>query len=127
MSETDRKPDEPDRKPHDPSPGVASVEEALRLMREFYREGEGGPVADAVSAALLTVLGSGPSVATLQSLIAANQASGVMYQNAVANQQLTNVLGMVATMNCVQVLLDKEPSIPWPDISRRTGGWNEQG
>lgn len=127
MSETERKPEEPDRRPEDPLLGRASVEEVLRLMRELYREGEGGPVADAVSSALLTVLGSGPSVATLQSLIAANQASGVMYQNAVANQQLTNVLGMVATMNCVQVLLDKEPSIPWPDISGRMGGWNEQG
>ena len=39
-----------------------------------------------------------------------------MFQNAVHNQQMTNVLGMVATMNCVQGLLDKQPNVPWPDI-----------
>lgn len=121
----EQQPDAPESKSAGSKASMAAVDDVLKLTRELCRDGDSGPVVDAVSAALLAVLGSGPSVATLQSLIAANQASGVMYQNAVANQQMGNILGMVATMNCVQVLLDKEPTIPWPDVQWRTGGSDE--
>ncbi len=54
----------------------------------------------------MLILGSGPSVAAFESLLAANGASGVMYQNAVANQQMTNVLGMAMTAKAVRYMMD---------------------
>ncbi len=54
---------------------------------------------------LLTILGSGPAVAKFDSIIAANQADGLMYANAVHQQQMTNALGMAVMAKCVQVML----------------------
>ena len=59
-----------------------------------------------LSAAMLSVLGSGPSSAALDSTLAANQANGSLYYNAQENQQIANIIGMVTTMNCVQQLLN---------------------
>ena len=110
------------------SQSFGTVEDVLRLTMELCRDPKTAPIADSVASTLLAVIATGPSVATLQSLIAANQASGAMFQNAVANQQMTNVLGMVATMNCVQALLDKPASIPWPDVPDwRVGEPDDEG
>ena len=95
---------------------LGDFEEILKLMLELSKNPATAPAAESVANTLLTVIGSGPSFAAMQSLVAANQASGLMYHNAVANQQTTNILGMVATMNCVQALMDKPSVIPWPDI-----------
>ena len=100
-------------------------EDVLKLTLELCKDPKTAPIAEGVANTLLAVIGSGPSFAAMHSLVAANQASGMMYHNAVSNQQMTNILGMVATMNCVQVLLDKEPTIPWPDLQWRTGGSDE--
>ena len=82
-----------------------------RVWREFmhlFRRLEDRPspeLTDALSESLLTVLGSGPSFATLESMLAASQADGLMYYNAVANQQRTNLLGMALTARCVNTML----------------------
>ncbi|WP_372784957.1 RebB family R body protein [Phenylobacterium sp.] len=104
------------------SQSFGSIEDALRLTMELCRDPKMAPIADSVASTLLAVIATGPSVATLQSLIAANQASGAMFHNAVANQQMTNVLGMAATMSCVQTLLDRPGNVPWPDIAEWAGG-----
>jgi hypothetical protein len=98
---------------------LGDYEEVLKLAMELSRNPATAPIAESVASTLLTVIGSGPSFAAMQSLVAANQASGMMYHNAVANQQTTNILGMVATMNCVQALMDKPSVVPWPDIGPR--------
>lgn len=98
------------------SPNMGEFEDILKLMLELSKNPATAPSAEAVANTLLTVIGSGPSFAAMQSLVAANQASGLMYHNAVAQQQTTNILGMVATMNCVQALMDKPSVIPWPDL-----------
>jgi hypothetical protein len=85
-----------------------SYEDLLKFFREIYRDGEGTDpkVTDAISQALLTVLGSGPSFAALETLVSASQANGLMFQNSVSLQQRTSILGMVATARCVKSLLD---------------------
>ncbi|HWA90856.1 MAG TPA: RebB family R body protein [Rhizomicrobium sp.] len=55
---------------------------------------------------LLTILGSGPSVAAFQSMLQAQAANGLMYYNAVANQQKTNILGMAMTAMTVRFMLE---------------------
>jgi len=95
---------------------LGDYEEILKLAMELSRNPGTAPIAESVASTLLTVIGAGPSFAAMQSLVAANQASGMMYLNAVANQQTTNILGMVATMNCVQALMDKPTVVPWPKI-----------
>lgn len=98
---------------------LGDFEDVMKLMLELSKNPATAPTAESVANTLLTVIGSGPSFAAMQSLVAANQASGMMYHNAVANQQTTNILGMVATMNCVQALMDKPSVIPWPDLTPR--------
>lgn len=85
-----------------------SYDDLLKFFREIYREGDGADpkVTDAISQALLTVLGSGPSFAALESLVSASQANGLMFQNSVSLQQRTSILGMVATARCVKSLLE---------------------
>jgi hypothetical protein len=80
-----------------------SLSEALDALVDNR---DGGQVTDAMTQALLAVIGSGPSIAVLDSMISANQANGLMYHNSVAHQQKTNIFGMVATMQCVARLLD---------------------
>ena len=55
---------------------------------------------------LVMILGSGPSVAAFQSIVAANQAGGLMYAHAVEQQQMTNLLGMAMTAKTVRYMLE---------------------
>ena len=55
---------------------------------------------------LLIVLGPGPSLAALQSLVAAERANAAMYGHAVENQQLANLLSIAATVPAVRYKLD---------------------
>lgn len=107
---------EADKPSNNASPNFGSFEDVLKLTMELSRDPNMAPIAESVANTLLAVIGSGPSFAAMQSLVAANQANGLMYHNAVANQQMTNIMGMVATMNCVQVLLDKPADVPWPTM-----------
>lgn len=89
-------------------PQAQMYQDLIGLIAATARDGGNpSPVVDAITQTLVTVLGSGPAFATLDSLIAANQASGQMYHNAVANQQKTTIFGMMAAMKCVSALLDK--------------------
>lgn len=90
----------------DPSHFNQTFRDLLNLYRELSREGAAPQVTDAITQALLTVLGSGPSFAVLESMISVNQANGLMYHNSVSLQQKTNILGMVATAKCVKSLLN---------------------
>lgn len=91
-----------------PGFGGAQMADLVGMLGAAAQNG-GDPsrILDAISQTLVMVLGSGPAFATLDSLIAANQANGLMYHNAVAHQQKTNIFGMCATMKCVSALLDK--------------------
>ena len=62
----------------------------------------------AASEVLLLILGSGPAIAAFDSLLQAHAADGLMYQNAVADQQKTNVLGMAMTAMMVSYALDPD-------------------
>jgi hypothetical protein len=73
---------------------------------------------DSANEVLLLILGSGPAVAAFDGLLAAHGASGVMYHNAVANQQKTNILGMAMTAKAVRYLLDA-PSTQSPIHEKR--------
>jgi hypothetical protein len=95
-----------------PREGIA---EAIFRMSEMLGKNHGpdGCVSpattDAVTQALLLVLGSAPSVATIDGMLAIQAANGMMYYNAVANQQKTNVLGMAMTAKCVRYMLEPDP------------------
>jgi hypothetical protein len=94
--------------PTDPHPDVAG---ALKNFADAYaaaaaKGGATPEITDAVSQALVMILGSGPSLAAYQGLLQSQQANGQMYHNAVANQQKTNILGMAMTAKCVRYMLD---------------------
>ena len=63
----------------------------------------------AISDILTLMLGSVPSIAVGETMLTASQAQGQMLTNAVANQQKTNIIGMLATVGCVAQLLGMSP------------------
>ncbi len=73
---------------------------------------------DVVADVITALLGSVPAVAVGEAMLTASQAQGQMLTNAVANQQKTNILGMVATVGCVAQLLDLNPTRMWRDVER---------
>ena len=85
----------------------------LGLSKAYSEAGKDGvspQVTDAVTQALVLILGSAPSVVAFEGLQSAQVSNGMMYHNAVSNQQKTNVLGMAMTAKCVRYMLD-----PYPD------------
>ncbi len=70
----------------------------------------------AISDILTVMLGSVPSIAVGETMLTASQAQGQMLANAVANQQKTNIVSMVATVGCVAQLLDMSPGKLWRDV-----------
>ncbi len=64
----------------------------------------------AISDILTVMLGSVPSIAVGETMLTASQVQGQMLTNAVANQQKTNIIGMLATVGCVAQLLGMNPS-----------------
>ncbi len=102
---------------HPASGARTEMDDVLKVIIGLAKDPKTAPLAESVASTLLGVIGSGPSFAAMQSMVAANQANGQMFFNAVANQQVTNIVGMVATMNCVGALLDKPGSIPWPNVT----------
>ena len=94
--------------PANPHPDVVA---ALKNFADLYagiaaKGGTTPEMTDAITQALVMILGSGPSIAAFDSLMAVQQANGLMYHNAVANQQKTNILGMAMTAKCVRYMLD---------------------
>jgi hypothetical protein len=68
-----------------------------------------------VSEVLVLILGSGPSIAAYEAMLAAK---GITNHNAVDQQQLTNLLNMALTAKAVHYLLDA-PSIQSPIHEKR--------
>jgi hypothetical protein len=98
----------PTRPDPDAHPDVAG---AIRNFAQSYataaaKGGSTPEMTDAVTQALVMILGSGPSLAALDGFMAVQQSNGIMYHNAVANQQKTNLLGMAMTAKCVRYMLD---------------------
>jgi Killing trait len=101
------------------TPGENMTSAVLGLSNLFSQAGADGvspAVTDAVTQALVLVLGSGPAIAALDGLLTVQAANGIMYHNAVANQQKTNLLGMAMTAKCVRYMLDPNPSRLAEDI-----------
>ena len=78
---------------------------------EAAKNGVSPQVTDAITQAALLILGSGPSIAAFDELIAAQQANGIMYHNAVANQQKANILAMAMTAKCIRYMMDGGTSL----------------
>jgi hypothetical protein len=94
-----------------PKPNDALNAALQNFAAEAAKNGVSPPVTDAITQALLLILGSGPSIAALDGLIAVQQANGIMYHNAVAHQQKTNLLGMAMTAKCVRYMMDGATSL----------------
>jgi len=76
----------------------------IRFMRKMEHSQD--PVPDAVASNLMSVIGSVPSFAVSESMIAQSQAQGMMMANQVANQQRVNNLSMFTTAKCVAEMMN---------------------
>ena len=65
-------------------------------------------VTDAVTQSNMTVLGSGPSVSTVQSIMTLAQAQGVLFANMVNNQQQLAMSSQASTAEAVAQILGVE-------------------
>jgi Killing trait len=90
----------------------ATIDDLLKLYQSPAGKGASPQATDAVTQALLMALGSGPTVAALESMTAASQASGLMFHNAVANQQKVNIEALVATAECIRKILNVSAPLP---------------
>lgn len=90
----------------DPAELLGNVLGGFSKMSASGAEGVSPQITDALTQALLAILGAGPSMAAFDSLLSVQAANGMMYYNAVANQQKTNLLGMAMTAKCVRYMLD---------------------
>lgn len=87
--------------------GADPMQSALAGLSHLV--GDGGAanqVTDAITQAVLLLLGTGPAMAAYQGLLSAQQANGEMFNQAVANQQRLNLLGMCTTAKCVRYMFD---------------------
>jgi hypothetical protein len=84
---------------------TAAIEGLAKIYSHGGENGVSPQVTDAVTQALTLVLGASPSVVALDGMMAMQQANGLMYYNAVANQQKTNMIGMAMTARCVRHML----------------------
>jgi len=100
--------------PDDRSPDEAGRDESkherveLEMLRKLLKMCERGESSEAFQH-LSMILGCGPAFAAFESLIAANRADGLMYYNAVSNQQKTNLISMAVTAKCVKYMLNPTP------------------
>jgi|GEM_PF-1432507 len=85
---------------------LGSVLGGFSKMHANGAQGVSPQITDALTQALLAILGAGPSMAAFDSLLSVQAANGMMYYNAVAHQQKTNLLGMAMTAKCVRYMLD---------------------
>lgn len=102
-------------------PRFENFEDYMRMTMELCRDPATAGMASAVAETMLATIATGPSFAGMQSMLSANQANSLMYYNAVANQQMGNIVGMVTTMNCVQTLLGQDDLVAMPDLAMTSG------
>lgn len=81
------------------------VDDLLKLYRSPAGKGASPEMTDALTQALVVSLGSGPSVAGLESMMSSAQAFGLMFHGAVAEQQRANIEALAVTANCVKMIL----------------------
>jgi hypothetical protein len=94
---------------------TAAIEGLTRLYTSGGEHGVSPQVTDAVTQALTLVLGASPSVVALDGLMSMQTANGIMYYNAVANQQKTNMIGMAMTARCVRHMLGPDHRDPFEE------------
>jgi len=94
---------------------TAAIEGLTRLYTHGGEHGVSPQVTDAVTQALTLVLGASPSVVALDGLMSMQTANGIMYYNAVANQQKTNMIGMAMTARCVRHMLGPDHRDPFEE------------
>ena len=94
------------------------LEQGFYQLLKLCKEMNGGSpeIVDAISTSLMTTMGSVPSYSIGETMISASQAQGQMLVNSVANQQRTNIVGMVATVGSVAQLLDMRPDRLWREF-----------
>ena len=104
-------------------------EECFRELLQLYAKSDGDPsaITNAVSDVLTLTLGSVPSFAVGESMIAASQAQSQMLNNAVANQQRINMVSMCATAECVRQLMHVNPRYPYPVWPNGVGSEGGEG
>jgi Killing trait len=92
--------------------------QAREMLKMFAEAAKSGSTAtcDTLSQALLMVLGSGPAFSAFESMLAANRADGLMFYNAVSNQQKTNMISMAVTAKCVKYMLNVTPDLDDDDL-----------
>lgn len=90
----------------DPAETLANVLGGFSKMSADSQDGVSPQITDALTQALLAILGAGPSIAAFDSLLSVQAANGMMYYNAVAHQQKANMLGMAMTAKCVRYMMD---------------------
>jgi hypothetical protein len=93
----------------------AAIEGLAKLYIHDAEHGVSPQVTDAVTQALTLILGSSPSVVALDGLMSMQTANGIMYYNAVANQQKTNMIGMAMTARCVRHMLGPDHRDPFDE------------
>jgi len=97
--------------------GVAAAIQGLAGL--YTADGGAGvtpAITDAITQALVMILGSGPALGAYQGLLQAQNANGIMYHNAVANQQKATMLGMALTAKCVRYMMDPNAHPPGDDF-----------
>jgi hypothetical protein len=106
-AQSDRNDSARGRKPPPASEGLAgAIREMSALFAHSGKDGVMPQITDGLTQGLVLLLGSAPSVAVIEGLQQAQTASGIMYHNAVANQQRTNLLSMAMTAKCVRYMLE---------------------
>ena len=80
----------------------------------FGKRAEGGGPADAAAAFNQAMLMA--ALAPASAMFAANHADALMFYNAVANQQKTNILGMSVTAKCVRYMFEGSEAADADDI-----------
>ena len=91
------------RRPADSPPSI--IDELLKLYQAPAGKGASPEMTDAVTQALVTRLGSGPSTAALQSMTATTEALARLFHDAVAQQQRANIEALAVTADCVRNIL----------------------
>jgi hypothetical protein len=81
------------------------IDDLLKLYRSPPGKGASPEITDAVTQVLVVGLASGPSVAGARSMTAGAEALALLFHNAVAQQQKTNIEALAVTADCVAKIL----------------------
>ncbi|MCW3847669.1 hypothetical protein OF829_10480 [Sphingomonas sp. LB-2] len=91
---------------------LGGLDELLARIEELERDPATAPEAGQLVKAMLAVLGSGPSIAKIQSILASDGEPGPLEQHAITEQQRENIRNMVATIKIAMDMIDHPAIIP---------------